>query len=284
MRPGLPGCPLCVERRQYRNRADAAAHWSLHHGDPDTFTTTVIAPPTVAAVAALVEADLSALRSGHRTRTDGRILRLSTMEIGVHGHRVLPDPDCPRCAALPADGPSSATFALHLLPKPDENTLCRTRHGRPRSRRLGMHPEESYRLPGFPFTPFDPGARARWVWGYSFSRSGPVLVPENAAYYGRPRTDSDPGWFYECSSGCALGSSLTEAVFHSRSPIRPPRRRCRPHPAVPQWTNWRRAHQNQNDQVPDIRTRRLRPPTLPHPARIKTQSVTTESGPEPFVG
>lgn len=304
VRPSVPGCPLCVERRQRRNRADAAAHWTLHKENPDTPTHTVIAPPVAAAVAALIEADLSALRSGHSARTERSILRLSAMDTGIQGHRLLPDPDCPRCAALPADGPSAAGFAPRPLPKPDENTfrlrhpdllslkLCYTdaetgviesvssgpvagvptavarlsparrshdgQHGygqgddyrtaelvavlealerrastQPRGRRatvtaayaelgtdaldprrLGMHPRESYRQPGFPFVPFDPDVRSRWVWGYSFGRSGPALVPEKTAYYGIPTTASDPGWFYECSSGCALGSSLTEAIFH----------------------------------------------------------------------
>jgi ribosomal protein S12 methylthiotransferase accessory factor len=304
VRQGVPGCPLCVARRQRRNRADAAAHQALHQGDPGTSTTTVIAPPTVAAVAALVEADLSALRSGHSARTERSILRISTMDIRIRGHRLLPDPDCPRCTALPADSRSSTNFAARPLPKSDANTfrlrrpdltalrLCYTdaevgviesvasgpvagvptavarlaparlshdsQHGygqgddyrtaelvavlealerrastRPRGRRtivsasytelgtdaldprrLGMHPEESYRQPDFPFVPFDPAARTGWVWGYSFGRSGPVLVPESTAYYGKTRRASDRGWFYECSSGCALGSSLTEAVFH----------------------------------------------------------------------
>lgn len=82
-------------------------------------------------------------------------------------------------------------------------------------RTLGSHPAESYRVPGFRFRPFDVHTPYRWVWGYSFARSAPVLVPESAAYYRIHPTEAESRPFvYEISNGCALGSSVEEAVLY----------------------------------------------------------------------
>ena len=80
-------------------------------------------------------------------------------------------------------------------------------------RTLGTPPAELYRLPGHPYRPFDPGQETSWVWGYSFARAAPVLVPESIAYYGHP-TPADPRWMFESSNGCAAGSCLEEAILH----------------------------------------------------------------------
>ncbi|MCP3801373.1 TOMM precursor leader peptide-binding protein [Allokutzneria sp. A3M-2-11 16] len=80
---------------------------------------------------------------------------------------------------------------------------------------LGAHPAESYAQPGFRFAPFDPDAEYRWVWGYSFARQEPILVPEAYAYYRAPRPEGTPAPFvYEISNGCALGGCLEEAIFY----------------------------------------------------------------------
>ena len=80
---------------------------------------------------------------------------------------------------------------------------------------LGTHPEQNYWIPGFPFRMFSEDQSTRWVWGYSFARHEPVLVPETAAYHGIPqRTAVDRPFVQELSNGCALGSSLEEAVLH----------------------------------------------------------------------
>lgn len=50
-----------------------------------------------------------------------------------------------------------------------------------------------------------------WVWGYSLTSQRPILVPERLAYYSLGCHD---GFVYETSNGCALGSSLVEAIFH----------------------------------------------------------------------
>lgn len=61
---------------------------------------------------------------------------------------------------------------------------------------------------------FDPGEETDWVWGHSFGRGEPVLVPAEHAYFGplpgpagRPRAQGT-------SNGCALGGCYEEAVIH----------------------------------------------------------------------
>ncbi|QHW31009.1 TOMM precursor leader peptide-binding protein [Paenibacillus rhizovicinus] len=75
----------------------------------------------------------------------------------------------------------------------------------------GFHAQANFEQPDFPFVPFDPAAKMPWVWGYSFLRNRPILVPERLAYYSL----SQPGSFvYEISNGCAIGGSLEEAIFY----------------------------------------------------------------------
>lgn len=78
---------------------------------------------------------------------------------------------------------------------------------------LGLYPEERYRTPGFPFVEYTPDRELSWVWGYSFRRDEPVLVPESYAYYGLG-CESQP-LVFETSNGCALGGCLIEAIVHA---------------------------------------------------------------------
>ncbi|SNS01072.1 hypothetical protein SAMN06265360_1781, partial [Haloechinothrix alba] len=55
----------------------------------------------------------------------------------------------------------------------------------------------------------------------------------------------------------------------------------RPHPYIPQWTNRRTEHQNEDDQTADVRPGRLPPPPPPHTARPTLPNVTTKYTPEP---
>ncbi|WP_433518724.1 TOMM precursor leader peptide-binding protein [Nonomuraea sp. CA-143628] len=80
-------------------------------------------------------------------------------------------------------------------------------------RTLGLYPDDWYGRPDFPFVRFDQVRPTAWVWGYSFARAEPLLIPESYAYYG-PRPEGDLGFAYECSNGCAIGGCLAEAVFH----------------------------------------------------------------------
>lgn len=77
--------------------------------------------------------------------------------------------------------------------------------------RLGVHSEEQYEQPDFPFRPFHPDRSINWVWGYSFLHKRPILVPELLAYYS---LGCGEGFVYETSNGCALGGSLEEAIFY----------------------------------------------------------------------
>ncbi|MEV0148320.1 MULTISPECIES: TOMM precursor leader peptide-binding protein [unclassified Nonomuraea] len=82
-------------------------------------------------------------------------------------------------------------------------------------RTLGLYPAQRHRIPGFPYRPFDEDQVCRWVWGHSFVRGAPVLVPETYAYYrARHHDAARPPFVQEVSNGCALGGSLEEAIFH----------------------------------------------------------------------
>jgi ribosomal protein S12 methylthiotransferase accessory factor len=76
---------------------------------------------------------------------------------------------------------------------------------------VGVHEKEQYEKPNFPFKPFDPDQQIDWVWGYSFMKERPILVPELLAYYS---SGCGHGFVYETSNGCALGGSLEEAIFY----------------------------------------------------------------------
>jgi ribosomal protein S12 methylthiotransferase accessory factor len=76
---------------------------------------------------------------------------------------------------------------------------------------VGVHEQEMYERPDFPFQRFDPAKSIAWVWGYSFLQERPILVPELLAYYS---SGCGHGFVYETSNGCALGGSLEEAILY----------------------------------------------------------------------
>jgi ribosomal protein S12 methylthiotransferase accessory factor len=76
---------------------------------------------------------------------------------------------------------------------------------------LGVHTDEHYAMPGFPFRSFDSERPIHWVWGYSLSQDQPILVPETFAYYS---LGGEEGFVYETSNGCAVGGSLEEAILY----------------------------------------------------------------------
>ncbi|MGG3913318.1 TOMM precursor leader peptide-binding protein [Rossellomorea vietnamensis] len=77
---------------------------------------------------------------------------------------------------------------------------------------VGVHTDEQYAMPGFPFEKFDPDREIDWVWGYSLMEERSILVPELLAYYSLGCGSS--GFVYETSNGCALGGSREEAIFY----------------------------------------------------------------------
>jgi ribosomal protein S12 methylthiotransferase accessory factor len=62
-------------------------------------------------------------------------------------------------------------------------------------------------------TPFSEDVALRWVWGYSLTENRPVLAPLQFVYYG-DRDSREPRIIDDNSNGCAIGTSLEEAVFH----------------------------------------------------------------------
>ncbi len=82
---------------------------------------------------------------------------------------------------------------------------------------LGLHTPEQYALPGYHYLPYHHDLICNWVWGYSFQRQRPILIPEQVAYYGLRHHDteqSNPSFLCEISNGCALGNCLEEAIFY----------------------------------------------------------------------
>ncbi|QWC23721.1 TOMM precursor leader peptide-binding protein [Bacillus haikouensis] len=78
--------------------------------------------------------------------------------------------------------------------------------------KVGVHTDEQYAMPGFPFAKFDPDRAIDWVWGYSLIDERPILVPELLSYYSLGCGSA--GFVYETSNGCALGGSREEAIFY----------------------------------------------------------------------
>lgn len=76
----------------------------------------------------------------------------------------------------------------------------------------GVYQPDYYRKPNAIYAPFTPEREIPWVWGYSFRQSRPILVPEQLAYYMDYRNEY-PLFVQDCSNGCAVGSSLEEAIF-----------------------------------------------------------------------
>lgn len=84
---------------------------------------------------------------------------------------------------------------------------------------LGLHTREQYEQQHDAhacrrLVPYHHDLVCRWVWGYSFQRRSPVLVPEHCAYYGLPADKENPLFVFDISNGCAIGNCLEEAIFH----------------------------------------------------------------------
>jgi ribosomal protein S12 methylthiotransferase accessory factor len=299
--PGVPGCHTCAERRRGRNRPDRA-HWAAVRFDAGPGMISGITADLLAAVVAAEATSLA--RAPGSARTRGGLLRMTAETARITWHRVLPDPLCPACAALPADTPDAARIVLtparklapdtfrvrdaattqpaleSLYSDPETGLVAHVGTGvaggcvigvatlepatttsnggcgrtlnfrsarfsaltealesyagsTPRARRpttraryvdvtdqavdpvtFGLYPDERHDLPGFPYRPYHPELELSWVWGYSFARRQPVLVPENLARYSHGRHATAADFVQETSNGCALGSCLVEAIFH----------------------------------------------------------------------
>ncbi len=77
----------------------------------------------------------------------------------------------------------------------------------------GLYHPDTYQFYSEQLEPFMPESKINWVWGYSFRRACPILVPEQLAYYAR-RTEKGRSFVFDTSNGCAIGSCLEEAILH----------------------------------------------------------------------
>jgi ribosomal protein S12 methylthiotransferase accessory factor len=78
-------------------------------------------------------------------------------------------------------------------------------------RTLGLPDPGLVGEPGSALVPWSDALEVPWVWGWSFARRRPVLVPEQCVYYGTP---GGRRFNYESSNGAASGASLAEAILY----------------------------------------------------------------------
>jgi ribosomal protein S12 methylthiotransferase accessory factor len=127
VRPGVAGCPTCVERRRSGNRPDAAGRAAMRRAYGDELASRPcgsLAPTLAATVGALVASEARCL--GDRPGTawsEGALVRISAVTGEPRRHRFVPDPLCPDCGDLPPDTPQAAVPAFAPAPKPDPSTL-----------------------------------------------------------------------------------------------------------------------------------------------------------------
>ncbi|MER6830575.1 TOMM precursor leader peptide-binding protein [Streptosporangium sp. NPDC000563] len=77
-------------------------------------------------------------------------------------------------------------------------------------RECGVYADKVYESGAY--SRFDPDQPIPWVWGYSLRDQRAVLVPQRTVYYGG--ADRTHNFVMECSSGCASGASVEEAILH----------------------------------------------------------------------
>ncbi len=93
---------------------------------------------------------------------------------------------------------------------------------------LGRYTQEQLDHPTCRVKPFDAGTPMDWVWGHDLASGEPLLVPADVGFYQyeyRFRRDRRAAraagrrerehYFFESSSGCAVGATREEAALHS---------------------------------------------------------------------
>ncbi|HEY0300136.1 MAG TPA: TOMM precursor leader peptide-binding protein, partial [Rhizomicrobium sp.] len=83
-------------------------------------------------------------------------------------------------------------------------------------RRFVLHREEQQHEPGYALVPYHDDLEIAWIWAHSMRRDDTVLLPEQLAFYALRDQPGVPvnRFVSEISNGCAMGSSLEEAVFY----------------------------------------------------------------------
>ncbi|GHO49894.1 TOMM precursor leader peptide-binding protein [Ktedonospora formicarum] len=74
----------------------------------------------------------------------------------------------------------------------------------------GLYQPAFYQANADHFTAFDSNVPIHWVWGYSFRKAQPLLVPEQLIFSARR---NEPKFVGTNSSGCAIGGSVEEALL-----------------------------------------------------------------------
>jgi ribosomal protein S12 methylthiotransferase accessory factor len=90
---------------------------------------------------------------------------------------------------------------------------------------LGHYAPQQYSFSRSRVRPYDEDTPMDWTWALPLQGTEPVLVPVDVAFYQYqyPAADTGDGaagqtarnYFFESSSGCAIGSNLEEAALHS---------------------------------------------------------------------
>ena len=86
---------------------------------------------------------------------------------------------------------------------------------------LGHYAPQQYSFGQTRVRPYDDDTPMDWTWALPLQGTEPVLVPADVAFYQYqyPAAATGPvsarNYFYESSSGCALGGNLEEAALHS---------------------------------------------------------------------
>jgi ribosomal protein S12 methylthiotransferase accessory factor len=79
-----------------------------------------------------------------------------------------------------------------------------------------LHAPEQAAEPGYTLNAYHDDLEFDWVWGHSFARNAPVLVPAQLAYYWLPDSRNHPvnRFLFDTSSGCSLGGCIEEAALY----------------------------------------------------------------------
>ena len=80
-------------------------------------------------------------------------------------------------------------------------------------RSFGLYREQEYQVNHSWLLQFHDRLEIDFVWGHSFLRREPVLVPRQLVYY-MEKLEHEPTYVVDSSAGCALGGSPEEAMLH----------------------------------------------------------------------
>src|SRR6185503_3674739 len=115
VRPGEPGCLLCMDGRRLRARHDAVDYLKVREHSERALAAMGAAWLTSFAsgiLGELVSDQLARAVRGDLAGTRPAFIRLTLDGLRVTVHRFLPDPLCERCGRLPDDSREAATLAL----------------------------------------------------------------------------------------------------------------------------------------------------------------------------